>query len=187
MTPINEPGEIEPRDLSKLAKLAPDDALLLASNEYRKLKSRDEHPGGLFDKAGRFTLSPRLACCQGIRTPSRNFPYSEMAHARSALHVAHANGLASRQIDIVQFSRLLDKYPMLATGIIVSKAAIAAAAAQAALKEIARAPRRKPKPQKDAPEGVLESYLGLPAELPRAGCTPRQTWSRRLLSSASST
>ena len=187
MTPINEPGAIEPRDLSKLAKLAPDDALLLASIEYRKLKSRVAHPGGSFDHARRFTLSPRFACCCGIRAPSRNFPYSEMTHARSALHIAHAHGLASRQNDIVQFARLLDKYPMLATGIIVSKAAIAAAAAQAALKEIERPPRRKPKPHQDAPEGVLESYLVLAAELPRAGCTPRQTWSRRLLSSASPT
>lgn len=187
MTHINELGAIEPRDLSKLVKLAPDDALLLASNEYRKLKSRDDHPGGSFDNAGRFTLSPRLACCQGIRTPSRNFPYSQMAHGRSALHIAHVHGLASRQNDIVQFSLLLDKYPMLATGIIVSKAAIAAAAAQAALKEIARPPRRKPKPHQGSIGGMLDGYLVLAADTPRVECAPRQTWSRRLLSSASST
>lgn len=187
MTTQNEPGAIEPRDLSKLAELAPDEALLIASIAYQKLKARVTHPGGSFDTAGRFTLSRRLACCGGIRTPSRAFPYSEMNHARSALHIAHAHDLASRQNDIVQFARLLDRYPMLATGIIVSKAAIAAAAAQSALDEMSRPPRRKPKPDQGAAEGVLESYLGLSADLPRAECTPRQTWSRRLLSSASST
>lgn len=187
MTTQNEPGTIEPRDLSKLAKLAPDEALLMASIAYRELKSRAQHPRGSFDRARRFTLSPKFACCQGIRTPSRNFRLGEMTHGRSALHIAHAHSLASRQNDIVQFARLLDKYPMLATGIIVSKAAIAAAAAQSALDEMSRPPRRKPKPDQGAAEGVLESYLGLSADLPRAECTPRQTWSRRLLSSASST
>lgn len=98
-----------------------------------------------------------------------------MTHARSALHIAHAHGLASRHNDIVQFARLLDKYPMLATGIIVSKAAIAATAALAALSEIARPPRRRSKKHQGASENVLESYVDLAAELPRAGCTPRHT------------
>jgi hypothetical protein len=58
-----------------------------------KLKNRLAHPDGKFDKGGRFYLIVRCPCCAGIRPPSRAHPFSEMAHARSALHVAAVWGV----------------------------------------------------------------------------------------------
>ena len=133
----SEPGEIEAPDLLKLVKLSPDEALFLAATQYRKMKSGQASPSGKFDNGGRFKISPRLACCQGLRDPSRQFPFGQRDHGRTALHIAHANGIEGRQNDIVQFAHLMDKYPMLTTDLVVSKASIAAAAAQAALQEIA--------------------------------------------------
>jgi hypothetical protein len=61
-----------------------------AITEYLKLKIREIHPEGTFDKGGRFYLaeSEKCDCCRGIRSPSRAYPYSEMKHARTLKHVA---------------------------------------------------------------------------------------------------
>ena len=62
-----------------------------AITEYLKLKNREIHPEGTFDKGGRFYLaeSEKHDCCRGIRSSSRAYPYSEMVHARTLKHVAH--------------------------------------------------------------------------------------------------
>ena len=66
-----------------------------AINEYLKLKNREIHPEGTFDSGGRFYLaeSEKHDCCQGIRSPSRAYPYSEMVHARTLKHVAQKFGV----------------------------------------------------------------------------------------------
>ena len=66
-----------------------------AVTEYLKLKNREIHPEGTFDKGGRFYLaeSEKHDCCRGIRSPSRAYPYSEMKHARTLKHVAQKFGV----------------------------------------------------------------------------------------------
>ena len=66
-----------------------------AITEYLKLKNREIHPEGTFDKGGRFYLaeSEKYDCCRGIRSPSRAYPYSEMKHARTLKHVANKFGV----------------------------------------------------------------------------------------------
>lgn len=56
---------------------------------YLSLQDRSKHPQGTFDKAGRFYLTKTLPCCEGIRSPSRAYPFSHITHARSMEHVAH--------------------------------------------------------------------------------------------------
>lgn len=62
---------------------------LAAAQEAHARKWRLSHPIGSFDKAGRFTLKERCACCEGIRVASRAYPHSEMTHGRSITHVAN--------------------------------------------------------------------------------------------------
>ena len=59
-----------------------------AAQEQISRQNRQTHPNGSFDKAGRFYLTERLACCSTIRDPTRNYPYSENTHGRSMIHVA---------------------------------------------------------------------------------------------------
>lgn len=60
-----------------------------AAELYLARRDRMVHPDGEFDSGGRFYLSEYCECCSTIRTPSRRFPYSEMVHARTAIHCAH--------------------------------------------------------------------------------------------------
>ena len=70
--------------------------LRLAAQELFDRQDRKTHPAGNFDNAGRFYLAPSLSCCSGIRTPSRAYPYSEMAHGRTIVHVANEFGYAPK-------------------------------------------------------------------------------------------
>ena len=69
-------------------------SIFAAADEYIKLRDRVVHPVGEFDKQGRFILTVRCDCCVGIRRPSKRYPYSQMTHGRSFVHVATAAGLA---------------------------------------------------------------------------------------------
>lgn len=62
-----------------------------AAREYVARQDRKEHPGGSFDKAGRWYPSKkeRCECCDYIRTPSRAWPNSLIKHCRSVEHVAN--------------------------------------------------------------------------------------------------
>ena len=55
---------------------------------------RKTHPAGRFDSAGRFYIDPAYPCCAGLRTPSRSYPYPQMSHGRTLLHVATEFGYA---------------------------------------------------------------------------------------------
>lgn len=56
---------------------------------YQKRKNREEYPQGRYDKAGRWYPSDegKCACCYGIRSPSRSWPYSLRDHCRTKKHV----------------------------------------------------------------------------------------------------
>jgi hypothetical protein len=72
--------------------------LFEAVSDYAKLKSRDNHPEGIFDKVGRWYPNIRLTCCGNIRSPSRNFPLSLNKHCRSAEHVANIHQVDKAQM-----------------------------------------------------------------------------------------
>lgn len=65
-----------------------------AVEEYEKLQSREIHPNGEFDKAGRWypSESESQDCCSEIRSPSRAYPYSYMVHCRTLAHVCSRVG-----------------------------------------------------------------------------------------------
>lgn len=71
-------------------------------NEYIALRDRKTNPEGTFDNAGRFYLAEKCNCCIGIRNPSRSFPYSEMKHGRTLVHVATKNN-----VDVKECRKLL--------------------------------------------------------------------------------
>lgn len=65
-----------------------EDQKLAIELEFAKRQKRLVNPAGSFDKQGRFYLdqSEIKSCCQGIRQPSKAFPYSQMLHARTKKH-----------------------------------------------------------------------------------------------------
>jgi hypothetical protein len=67
--------------------------LAAAVYEWRKLQDRKIHPPGKFDNGGRFYSSEHFDCCSSIRSPSRAYPYSEMVHCRSYVHIAAKYGV----------------------------------------------------------------------------------------------
>lgn len=68
---------------------------------YNDMKNRLTHPRGKFDAANRFYLENKLPCCEHIRPPSRNYPYSQMTHARSLEHIAHELSI-ERHISVIR-------------------------------------------------------------------------------------
>ena len=61
-----------------------------AAQTYLDRHFRVAHPKGNFDKAGRWSpaKTEHCQCCDGIRQPSRAWPFSLMLHCRSIRHVA---------------------------------------------------------------------------------------------------
>ena len=57
---------------------------------YLERQSRSSHPSGKFGKARRWEPDDgeRRKCCDGIRMPSRAWPYSLMQHCCTMLHIA---------------------------------------------------------------------------------------------------
>jgi hypothetical protein len=60
--------------------------------EFFQRKTRRKHPPGKFDNAKRFTAAERTEKVETARSPSRAFPLSEMAAARTAEHCAELHG-----------------------------------------------------------------------------------------------
>ena len=115
--------------LKRLAKIENQKAAIDAALEYKRLRDRDMNPHGKFDNGGRFYLSGKCSCCVGIRKPSREYPYSEMAHGRSAVHVANTGGVA--ESDVKYLARMLDAGYTKADLLDASARCAAEAAAQA--------------------------------------------------------
>lgn len=79
----------------------PEDPVLLAALEFVKRQARLTHPEGRFDSGGRWYPDrerEKRECCQGIRSPSRRWPYSLLVHCRTAEHVARLYGVSKRDI-----------------------------------------------------------------------------------------
>ena len=92
--------------LKRLAKIENQKTAIDAAHVYNRLKDRGMNPAGEFDSGGRFYLRKKCACCVGIRKPSRTYPYSEMVHGRSAVHVASSWGVDAA--DVKYLARMLD-------------------------------------------------------------------------------
>lgn len=93
-------------ELKRLRKIENQEKTIRAAQEYKDLRDRKMNPNGAFDSGGRFYLAGKCACCAGIRPPSGKYPYSQMAHGRSALHVAH--GFKVEESDVKYIARMLD-------------------------------------------------------------------------------
>jgi hypothetical protein len=66
------------------------DRLNLAAKEFLARKDRVHHPNGVFDNLSRWEPIGNEAqdCCNAIRPPSANYPYSLLLHCRSLKHIA---------------------------------------------------------------------------------------------------
>lgn len=126
----------DPALIRALTKIQLDEKLHAAAIEFLELQDRKTHPEGKFDNAGRFYLGSKCACCEGLRTPSRMYPLSEMAHGRTALHVAHLRGMPERQKELKAYSGLLRKYPLLRESVLISQSVLSWHEAHKALAEI---------------------------------------------------
>jgi len=91
----------------KATKLAT--KIFTAATTYIQLRDREVHPAGSFDSAGRFSLNTRCKCCAGIRSPSRAYPFSEMVHARTVVHVASMAGLSDYLKAVRKVAAVIDK------------------------------------------------------------------------------
>lgn len=71
-----------------------------AAQEYLDRQDRRSHPAGRKDSGGRWypSAEERRACCDGVRSPSRAWPWSLMVHCRTAAHVARLYGVEEREL-----------------------------------------------------------------------------------------
>lgn len=60
----------------------------------------DSAPSGRRDNGGRWFPSPgeHRPCCDTIRRPSRAFPYTLLAHCRTARHIAQLYGVSRSEV-----------------------------------------------------------------------------------------
>lgn len=100
--------------IKKIITLNVDQHLYDAALEYLDLQLRKTHPEGKSDNARRFYIAHQCSCCRVIRAPSREYPFSQMLHARTAVHVAHKNGMPNQEKAIRSLSRIFKKHPDLA-------------------------------------------------------------------------
>jgi len=63
-----------------------------AAQYYLDLQERVVQPDGAFDNAGRWYPEHSCRCCEGIRSPSRQWPYSLLSHCRTIGHIASERG-----------------------------------------------------------------------------------------------
>ena len=67
---------------------------------YRARQERREHPEGRRDNGGRWrpTENERQECCNGVRSPTRAWPWSLMLHCRTAQHIANLYGVDASEL-----------------------------------------------------------------------------------------
>ena len=115
MTNTNNRYCLEPRDLKTLKRLAPDGALFHATDEYRAALSHEAIVPG-YRENRRFKLRNRFQCCADVNWAKSSLN-AEFDHGCTATHIAYVNGIGGRAKDILQFSRLMDKYCFLQGGL----------------------------------------------------------------------
>ncbi|MHB1701716.1 MAG: hypothetical protein ACYCSN_16615 [Acidobacteriaceae bacterium] len=83
--------------------------LTRAAREYLDRKARISHPEGARDSAGRWYPSKAewQDCCDKVRDPSRNWPWSLLTHCGSAEHVAELFGVDAA--DLRRVARAMKK------------------------------------------------------------------------------
>ncbi len=56
---------------------------------HRRLQQREAHPPGRTDNGGRWYPADKWAakCCNSVRSPSRDYPWSLMLHCRTRRHL----------------------------------------------------------------------------------------------------
>ncbi len=133
---IHNGYQFPPATMKALLKLSPDESLHKAAVEFDELQEGKRHPDTMRDNGNRYFLKKRYPCCDGIRTPSRSFPFAELVHGRTALHVAHASGFPARAAKVRAYRTLMKRHPLLRTSAAIGMAATAAYAAQLAIAEI---------------------------------------------------
>lgn len=79
---------------------------LIAGREHYRRKSRETHPPGTFDKAGRVTANERTHSTTCCRAPSRKWPYPEMQAARTARHCAEV--FDATELHVKRIARALE-------------------------------------------------------------------------------
>ena len=125
---------LTPLQLKTLAEVCIDAKIFNAAIDYLNLQTRAKNPKGTFDNAKRFSLDEYFDCCGGIRSPSRNHPYSEMCHGRSAIHVASQHDIPHHASLVKRYAMLMNKHPILKGSYAIGHSILSAAAAQKALK-----------------------------------------------------
>lgn len=81
--------------------------IVAAAARHIDLDNRSAHPAGNFDKAKRFYLENKCACCDNIRSPSRAWPFTYLNHARSVTHVCHEMGIDEHMCAVRSVVRLI--------------------------------------------------------------------------------
>ena len=74
--------------------------ILTAAIEYYRYKIKHDSPLGNYDAQGRWYPSEieKADCCDSIRNPSKNWPYSMRDHCRTVKHIACRMGLVEKDI-----------------------------------------------------------------------------------------
>lgn len=74
--------------------------IIAAYNEYQNRQTRASHPAGRTDSGGRWYPAPSewRPCCDHVRSPSRHWPWSLMAHCRTMKHVAWLYGVTESEL-----------------------------------------------------------------------------------------
>lgn len=73
-----------------------------AGADFYNRKNRRTDPPGKFDKVGRFYADEQTYAVRNVRSPSKNWPYSQMNAARTAAHCAEVRGVDDEQLLIVK-------------------------------------------------------------------------------------
>lgn len=74
-------------------------AEVAAAFSARARRDRRERPDGSWDGAGRFNLAETCgSVCEGYRTASRAYPYSELKHGSTVKHVAGLYRVAATNV-----------------------------------------------------------------------------------------
>ena len=71
-----------------------------ALSDYQARQARNAHPVGYFDNGGRWYPDDeeQQDCCEGLREPTRKFPYSLNRHCRTLTHVAHVHKVSPQDL-----------------------------------------------------------------------------------------
>ena len=70
------------------------------------MANKEIYPNGDFDRAGRWYPSRECDGCGCIRTPSRDFPHSLLAHSKTVGHVSSGNN--AEESDVLRLRKYLN-------------------------------------------------------------------------------